>query len=99
MSLRVLGGAIGGLVLLAGYLAARKLWRRRAVPVLPLGFFPAAAIAVFGLGGLVLAVITLTGSQVGVPTGPGAYLSGALVALAVAASNAPAARRAVRSAR
>lgn len=99
VSLRVFGGAVGGLVLLAGYLVARAIWRRRAVPALPGGFFPAAAVAVFGLGAVVLALITLTGSQIGVPTGPGAYLSGALVALAVAAAYAPAARRALRAPR
>ena len=52
---------------------------------------------VLGLGAFGLAVVTLTGSPVGVPSGPGAYLSGALVALAVAAAYAPRAFRAFRS--
>jgi hypothetical protein len=95
----VIGGVVGGLLLLAGYVFARELWRRRAAPVLPPGFFPAASVAVFGLGALVLAVITVTGSPIGKPTGHGAPLSGALVAFAVAAAYAPAARRALRSAR
>ncbi|HSZ39692.1 MAG TPA: hypothetical protein VK817_07025 [Trebonia sp.] len=97
VSLRVIGGGIGGLALLAGYLAARALWRRRAVAVLPEGFFAAAAVAIFGLGALGLAMITLTGSPLGQPTGPGAYLSGALAAFAVAAAYLPAARRALRA--
>ena len=99
VSLRVIGGAVGGLVLLAGYLVARAIWRRRAAPALPAGFFPAAAVAVFGLGALGRVVITLTGTQIGVHTGPGSYLSGALVGLAVAAAYAPAARRALWLAR
>lgn len=57
---------------------------------------PVAAVAVFGAGALGLAVITITGSPAGVPSGPGFYLSGALVSLAVAAAYAPAARRALR---
>jgi hypothetical protein len=44
-------------------------------------------------------MITLTGSPFGQPTGPGAYLSGALAAFAVAAACLPAARRAPRAGR
>jgi hypothetical protein len=99
VSLRVIGGGIGGVILLVGYLIARALWRRRAVAVLPGGFFAAAAVAIFGLGALGLAVITVTGSPLGLPTGPGAYLSGALAAFAVATAYLPAARRALRVAR
>jgi hypothetical protein len=86
VSLRVIGGGAAGLLLLAGYLVARAIWRRRMppAPALPLVFAPAAAAAVFGLGALGLGVITATGSPVGVPSGPGAYLSGALAAAAVA---------------
>lgn len=96
VSLRVIGGGTGGLVLLAGYLVARGLWRRRAIPVLPGGFVPGAVVVIFGLGALGLAVITLTGSPLGPPAGPGTYLSGALAALAVAVAYSPAARHALR---
>lgn len=99
VSLRVIVGGAGGLVLLGGYLIARVLWRKRWVPVLPAGFFAAAVVAFFGLGALGLAVVTLTGSPFGVPDGRGAYLSGALAALAVAAAYLPTARRALRAAR
>ena len=92
VSLRVIGGGLAGMALLAGYLIARLAWRRRTVAVLPEGAFPAAAVAVFGLGALGLTVITLTGSLIGVRSGPGAYLSGALAALAVAVAYLPAAR-------
>jgi hypothetical protein len=97
VSLRVFGGIVCGLVLLSGYLVARALWRKRAGPALPQGFLPAAAVAVFGLGAVGLGLITLTGSPVGVRTGPGTYLSGALAAFVVAAAYAPAARRALRT--
>ena len=101
VSLRVMGGGLAGVLLLAGYLAARSLagrrgWRRPARRSLPGGLFALAAVAVFGAGALVLAVITVAGSPVRVPAGPGAYASGALVALAVAAGYVPAARRALR---
>jgi HAAS len=96
VSLRVIGGVVCGVLLLGGYLVARALWRGRAGPALNEWFFPAAAVAVFGISALVLVVVTLTGSPVGVPTGPGAYLSGAVAAIAVAAAYAPAVRRALR---
>lgn len=102
VSLRVIGGGLAGVVLLAGYLAAHRVRRRAGGPAyagqsaLPPALFPVAAVAVFGLGALGLGVITLTGSPVGVPSGPGAYLSGALAALAVAAAHVPSAFRAVR---
>lgn len=95
---RLVAGGLGGLFLLAGYLIARALWRRRAVQVVPRGFFAGTAVVVFGAGALVLAVLTLAGSPAWIPaTGPGAYLSGALAALAVAAAYLPAARRALRT--
>jgi hypothetical protein len=103
VSLRVIGGGLAGVVLLAGYLAAHRIRRRGAGPArlsrsaLPPALFPVAAVAVFGLGAFGLAVVTLTGSPVGVPSGPGAYLSGALVALSVAAAYAPQAFRTFRS--
>jgi hypothetical protein len=114
VSLRLIGGGLAGLLLLAGYLAARRIRRRglaaagrrgtdlRTAPGgaafsgLPPALVPLAAVAVFGLGGLGLAVMAVTGSPVGVPSGPGFYLSGALAALAVALSYVPAARRALR---
>jgi HAAS domain-containing protein len=99
VSLRLIGGGVAGLLLLAGYLAARRLRRRAGGTVtsaLPPALFPLAAVAVFGLGAVGLVVIAVTGTPVGAPSGPGAYLSGALAALAVAVGYAPAARRALR---
>jgi hypothetical protein len=95
VSLRVIGGGLGGFVLLGGYLLA-LLYLRRGARVLPGGFFPLAAAAVFATGALALVVATFTGSPLGVPTGPGAYLSGAVVALGVAAGYALRARRVLR---
>jgi hypothetical protein len=96
VSLRVIGGGLGGLVLLGGYLLA-LLCLRRGARVLPAGLFPIATAAVFTIGTLVLVVATFTGSPLGVPTGPGAYLSGAIVALGVAAGYALRARRVLRA--
>lgn len=99
VSLRVIGGGLAGLVLLAGYLLARRL-RRRPAGHVPARFsealFPLAAVGVFGLAALGLAVISVTGAPVAVMSGPGAYASGALAALAVAAGYVPSARRALR---
>jgi HAAS len=83
VSLRVAGGGLGGAVLLGGYLLALLYWRRR-VPMLPSGFFPLAAAAIFTAGALALAVCTFTGGPLGGPAGPGAYLSGAITASAFA---------------
>jgi HAAS len=85
-----LRGAAGllGLVLLAGYwLARRRGW---SPGVLPEGFAPTIAVSLFGAAGLGLAWAALThgGGLVvftGI-TGPGFYLSGALVSLAMAAA-------------
>lgn len=105
VSLRLIGGGLAGAALLAGYLVARWLRRRAGGPgdarrsALPPALFPVAAVAVFGLGALGLGVIALTGGPAGVPSGPGAYASGALAALAVAVGYAPAARRALRPSR
>jgi HAAS domain-containing protein len=98
VSLRVLGGGIGGLALLGLYLLARRYWRRGGARVLPPGFFPLAAAGVFAAGALALVVCSVTGGPLGVPAGPGAYLSGALVALAMAATYGVRARRALRTA-
>jgi hypothetical protein len=84
-------------------ISAYRIRRRAGGPArlsrsaLPSALFPVAAVTVFGLGALGLAVVTLTGSPVGVLSGPGTYLSGALVALAVAAAYVPRAFRAFRS--
>lgn len=95
VSLRVLGGGIGGLALLSVYLLARRYWRRDGARVLPRGFFPLVAAGVFAVGALALVVCSVTGGPLGVPAGPGAYLSGALVALAMAAVYGLRARRAL----
>ncbi len=99
VSLRVLGGGAGGLALLGAYLLALVYWRKGGVRVLPSGFYPLAAAGIFAAGALALVVCTFTGGPLGVPAGPGAYLSGALVALAMAAGYAAAARRVLRARR
>jgi len=98
VSLRVVGGGFGGTVLLGGYLLALLYWRRH-VPMLPSGFFPLAAAAIFTAGALALVVCTFTGGPFGAPAGPGAYLSGALVALAMAAGFGARARHVLRPVR
>jgi len=98
VSLRVVGGGFGGTVLLGGYLLALLYWRRH-VPMLPSGFFPLASAAIFTAGALALVVCTFTGGPFGAPAGPGAYLSGALVALAMAAGFGARARHVLRPVR
>ena len=95
VSLRVIGGILGGGILLACYLLARLRWRR-GDEVLPKGLLPLAATAIFTTGALVLVVCTFTGGPFGAPAGPGTFLSGAIVALAVAAAFAVRARRDLR---
>jgi hypothetical protein len=78
-------------------------WQRRApVPVLPSGFFPLAAAAVFTAGALALIVCTFTGGRFGAPGGPGGpgvFLSGAIVAATAAVAFAARARHILRPAR
>lgn len=83
VALRIAAG-MTGLVLLAAYGIARYFLRRqgRGPAVLLAGHFPLAAACVFGLGAFGLALAQLTGFSV--TEGPGAYLSGALVAAALA---------------
>jgi hypothetical protein len=95
VSLRVIGGILGGGILLACYLLARLYWRRGDA-VLPKGLLPLAATAIFTTGALALVVCTFTGGPFGAPSGPGTFLSGAIVAFAVAAAFAVRARRDLR---
>lgn len=102
VSLRVIGGGIGGLALLGAYLLALRYVRRGGLPVLPRALFPLAAAAAFAAGALVLVVCTFTGGPLGplgAPAGPGGYLSGALVALGLALGFGARARRLLRPAR
>jgi hypothetical protein len=89
--LRLLAG-IAGLVLLAAYHLARRYW---SDPMLPDGFVPTVAVSLFGLAGLAgLGLAWLATSQgVAGVSGPGFYLSGAIVSLAVAAVYIPALHR------
>ena len=84
VSLRIFAGLIG-LILLGGYyLARRRGWSRG---VLPDGFAPTVAMSMFGAAGLGLLALSVNrGSVLGLPAGPGFYLSGAVVALAMAAA-------------
>lgn len=87
VSLRV-GAGLAGLLLLAGYYLARR--RFRSPGVLPDGFTPTIAVTLFGAAGLGLAWLAVLhgGGLVAVDgiKGSGFYLSGALVALAMAAA-------------
>lgn len=81
--LRLIGG-LAGVAVLEGYFLARYVMRRRGYePGVPLaGYFPLLAACVFGAGAAGLALAQLTGFTV--TAGPGVYLSGALVAAALA---------------
>jgi hypothetical protein len=84
VSLRVFTG-LTGLILLGGYcLARRSGWSRG---VLPDAFVPTIGMSLFGAAGLGLLALSLSHVSVLGPltTGPGSYLSGAVVALAMAA--------------
>jgi hypothetical protein len=87
--LRLLAG-IAGLVMLVAYRLARRYW---SDAVLPEGFVPTVAASLFGLAGLGLAWLATNQGVLGVSSGPGFYLSGAIVSLGVAAVYVPALRR------
>jgi hypothetical protein len=93
--LRVFAGVLGAAVI-EGYAIVRYLQRRRGrgPAVLLAGYFPILAAGVFGAGALALSLSQLTGFAV--TGGPGAFLSGALVAAAMAAGYGLRARSAVR---
>ena len=93
--LRIFGG-IFGVALLEAYVIARYILRRRGHDpgVLLAGYFPVLAMCVFGAGALALTLAQLTGFTV--TAGPGAYLSGAIVAAAVALWYGVRARPAIR---
>jgi hypothetical protein len=100
VSLRVIAGGLGGLLLLGCYLLAVVYGRHRApVPVLPSRLFPLAAAAAFTAGALALVVCTFTGGPFGAPAGPGVFLSGAIVAATAAVAFAARARHILRPAR
>ena len=81
--LRIFGGVFG-LTVLGTYLTVRYIQRLRGFGPSELlaGYFPVLAVSVFGAGALGLALAQLTGFTV--DAGPGAYLSGAIVAAGVA---------------
>jgi hypothetical protein len=95
VTLRAGAGLMGAAVLMA-YGIVRYVQRRRGRgPVVVLaGYFPLLATSAFGVGALALALAQLTGFTV--TQGPGSYLSGALVAAAVAAWYGSKARPAIR---
>jgi hypothetical protein len=75
-----------GFLLLEGYVGVRYLQRHCGRPgwqVLPASFFPAAAIAVFGL--LAVCLVWRTGVIAADGDGPGGLMLGAVVAVAVVA--------------
>lgn len=80
VTLRIAAG-LAGLVLLAGYLLARR-WAPRALPG---AFVPAVAVTVFGTAAAGLTLLAVAGRAAGVTSGPGYYASGAVAALATAA--------------
>ena len=82
VSLRLAVGVLG-LILLLCYCVAP---RRRSRHVLPDGFVPTVAVSLFGAAGAGLAVLAASGGPAISVVGPGWYLSGALVALVMAAT-------------
>jgi hypothetical protein len=90
VTLRVAGG-LAGLVMLTGYLLARR-WAQRSLPA---SFVPAVAMTVFGTAAAGLSWLAVAGRAAGVSNGPGYYASGAIVALMAAAAFALPLRRAL----
>ena len=90
------GAGFIGIALLVAYGVVRYLQRRhgRGPVVVLAGYFPLLAAGVFGAGALSLILDQLTGYEI--TQGPGAYLSGAIVAAAVAAWYGRKARPALR---
>jgi hypothetical protein len=86
VSLRLLAGVAGLILLAAYYLASRA--GRRSRNALPGSFVPVVAVSVFGAAGLGLVWLASNDAVVGRSAGPGFYLSGAIVALAMAAAYA-----------
>jgi hypothetical protein len=79
------GAGVMGAAVLAAYGIVRYLQRRsrRGPAVVLAGYFPLLAACVFGAGAISLTLAQLTGFTV--TEGPGAYLSGAIVAAVAAA--------------
>jgi hypothetical protein len=90
------GAGMMGAALLVAYSVVRYVQRRRGRgPVVVLaGYFPLLAACVFSVGALGLALAVLTGFTI--TQGPGAYLSGAIVAAAAAAWHGREARPAIQ---
>jgi hypothetical protein len=96
VSLRLLAGLAGLLVLAvpAGLaLLGRRRGRRPARSALPSALVPAVGCTAFGAAGVALIGLAVDDTVVGATTGTGYYLSGGLVALAVAAAYALALNR------
>lgn len=93
--LRVAAG-IAGAALVGAYAIVRYLQRRRGrgPAVLLASYFPVVAACVFGAGALGLALSQLTGFRV--TEGPGAFMSGAVIAAVAAAGYGVRARPALR---
>jgi len=94
VSLRVLA-LIPGLIALGGYLLGRRFLRERGWrgDVLPDGFVPTVAACLFGALTAALTWASFSAANSGTNGGPGSYLSGAIVTLAVAIGFVPALRR------
>jgi hypothetical protein len=94
VSLRLLA-LIPGLIALQGYVLARRFLRKRGwqADVLPDGFVPTVAACLFGVLAVGLAWVGINTASSDMNGGPGTYLSGAIVALAVAIGFVPALQR------
>jgi hypothetical protein len=94
VSLRMVA-LIPGLIALEGYVFARRFLRKRGWQgnVLPDGFVPTVAACLFGALTAGLTWSSFRAANYGMNGGPGTYLSGAIVTLAVAVCYVPALRR------